>query len=135
MAVPEHLQELAKRYTAAWCSQIPSSVAACYSVEGSLTVNENPPAAGRSAIAAVAEGFMKAFPDMQVRMDGLSADDDRIVYRWTLTGTNTGAGGTGMPVKISGYEEWRIGTDGLIAESLGHFDTEEYQHQLVYGEG
>jgi hypothetical protein len=98
-------------------------------------VNEAPPAAGRSAVAEVAEGFMKAFPDMQVQMDGLSADDGRVVYRWTLTGTNTGPGGTGMAVKISGYEEWRIGTGGLIAESLGHFDAEEYQRQLVYGKG
>lgn len=98
-------------------------------------MNEAPPATGRSAVAEVAEGFMAAFPDMQVQMDGLSADDDRIVYRWTLTGTNTGPGGTGMPVKISGYEEWRIAADGLIVESLGHFDAEEYQRQLVYGKG
>jgi predicted ester cyclase len=93
MAIPEHLQELAKRYTAAWCSQVPCMVSQCYSPEGSLTVNENPPAAGRSAVAEVAEGFMKAFPDMNVVMDALSADSDRIVYRWTLTGTNSGPGG------------------------------------------
>jgi predicted ester cyclase len=135
MAISEHLQELAKRYTAAWCSQVPGRVAACYSTEGSLTVNEGPPATGRSAVAEVAEGFMKAFPDMQVHMDGLSAGDGRIVYRWTLTGTNTGPGGTGRRVRISGYEEWRISADGLIAESLGHFDAEEYQRQLAHGDG
>src|SRR5450432_885448 len=90
MAVSEYLQGLASRYTAAWCSQVPGNVAACYSAEGSLAVNEEPPAVGRSAVAAVAEGFMRAFPDMQVHMDGLSADDDRMVYRWTLTGTNSG---------------------------------------------
>ena len=33
-------------------------------------------------------------------------------------------------VRVSGYEQWRIGADGLIAESLGHFDSAEYQHQL-----
>lgn len=94
-------------------------------------MNEDSPAAGRVAVAEVAAGFMKAFPDMQVLMDGLSANDGHIVYRWTLTGTNTGPGGAGLAVKISGYEEWRIGTDGLIAESLGHFDAEEYQRQLA----
>lgn len=98
-------------------------------------MNAAAPAAGRSAVAEVAEGFMKAFPDMQVQMDDLSADGERIVYRWTLTGTNTGPGGTGMPVKISGHEEWRISADGLIAESLGHFDAEEYQRQLAHGNG
>lgn len=134
MVISEQLRELAKRYTAAWCSQIPGSVAACYSLEGSLTVNQNPPVAGRSAVAEVAGGFMKAFPDMRVQMDGLSADADRIVYRWTLTGTNTGPDGTGMPVRISGYQDWRISADGLIAESKGYFDAEEYQRQLTPGD-
>jgi hypothetical protein len=36
--------------------------------------------------------------------------------------TNTGPGGTGKTVRISGREEWRIDPDGLIAESKGHFD-------------
>jgi hypothetical protein len=28
---------------------------------------------------------------------------------------------------------WRIGDDGLIAESLGNFDTAEYQRQVEHG--
>ena len=46
------------------------------------------------------------------------------------TGTNTGPGGTGRPVRISGYEEWTFGPDGLVARSLGHFDAAEYQRQV-----
>ena len=65
---------------------------------------------------------MTDFPDMKVFLDGLSAEGDQFVYRWTLLGTNAGPGGTGKRVHISGYEEWRIGADGLIAESRGHFD-------------
>jgi hypothetical protein len=53
------------------------------------------------------------------------------VYRWTLTGTNTGPGGTGRPVRISGQEEWTFGADGLIAESRGHFDQADYNRQLA----
>jgi 3-mercaptopyruvate sulfurtransferase SseA len=37
-------------------------------------------------------------------------------------------------VRIGGYEEWRIGPDKLIAESLGHFDAEDYERQLAGGE-
>jgi hypothetical protein len=48
-------------------------------------------------------------------------------------GTNTGPGGTGNRVRISGFEEWRIGDDGLIAESQGHFDQAEYDRQLEHG--
>ena len=124
---------LAQGYTAAWCSQNPVSVAAFYSPSGSLSVNDGPAAVGRDAIAGVAEGFMTAFPDMKVRMDELSVEGNRVVYRWTLTGTNTGPGGTGKWVHISGFEEWRIGADGLIAESKGHFDSAEYQRQLEHG--
>lgn len=53
----------------------------------------------------------------------------------TLTGTNTGPGGTGKAVRISGYEEWTFGTEGLIAESKGHFDETEYNRQLKVGFG
>jgi uncharacterized protein (TIGR02246 family) len=126
----ESLRDLAGRYTAAWGSQDAASVAAFFAPNGSLKVNENEPAVGREAIAEVAHGFMSAFPDMTVLMDDLIVDGDGAVYRWTLLGTNTGPGGTGRRVRISGFEEWRIGPDGLIAESLGHFDSEDYQRQL-----
>ena len=133
MPTTPQLRNLAERSTAAWCSHDPASVAAFYSPDGSLSVNDGPPAVGRDAIAGVAQGFMTDFPDMKVFMDGLSVQGDRVVYRWTLKGTNTGTGGTGKRVQISGIEEWRIGADELIAESRGHFDSAEYQRQLDRG--
>jgi len=129
------LHDFAVRYTAAWCSKAPASVAAFYSIEGSLTINRGTPAVGRNAIAEVAHSFMTAFPDMQVVMDKLVVQPDRTEYHWTLTGTNTGPGGTGHRVRISGFEVWQIGADGLIASSEGHFDTSEYQQQLEHGAG
>lgn len=121
---------LAERYTAAWNSKDAASVAAFYSPKGSLTVNDGPPAVGRGAIAGVAEGFMTDFPDMKLFMNGLSVQGDQAVYRWTLEGANTGPGGTGKRVRISGFEEWRISADGFIAESQGHFDGADFQRQL-----
>ena len=76
---------------------------------------------------------MAALPDMVVAMDGVDRDGDRFVYRWTLTGTNTAPGGTGHGVRISGHEQWTIGADGLIQQSLGHFDEAEYARQLTSG--
>jgi hypothetical protein len=46
----------ARGYTAAWCSQHAASVAAFFSPNGSLKVNDAPPAQGREAITAVAQG-------------------------------------------------------------------------------
>ncbi|MGE3887784.1 MAG: SgcJ/EcaC family oxidoreductase [Vicinamibacterales bacterium] len=127
------LQDLGTRYTAAWCSQDAASVAAFYAEDGSLTINEGVPSVGRAAITASAQGFMTAFPDMIVTMDEVSVDGDHAIYRWTLTGTNTGPGGTGKPVCISGREVWTIGADGLIHESQGQFDAAEYHRQLESG--
>ena len=126
----EAMNEFAGRYTAAWCSQDASSVAAFFAPEGSLTINDGSPAVGREAIAAAAQGFMTAFPDLVVRMDRVDVEGERAIYHWTLTGTNAGPGGTGGSVRISGREEWRMGEDGLIAESKGRFDEAEYQRQL-----
>jgi steroid delta-isomerase-like uncharacterized protein len=129
----DRLLEFAKRYVAAWCSQNAASVAAFYAADGSLSVNDGPPAVGRSAITEVAQSFMTAFPDMRVIMDKVLAQGDRAEFHWTLIGTNTGPGGTGQPVRISGFELWQIGADGLIASSQGHFDSSEYRRQLEGG--
>ena len=152
------INNFAKKYTEAWCSQNPESVAAFFAENGSLSVNDGPPAVGRAAIAKEAQAFMTTFPDMVVTMDDVSRDSDRTKFHWTLTGTNTGPGGTGKRVRISGYELWKIDNraggsratwagkpervdeqggesinDGLIAESKGHFDSAEYERQLKHG--
>jgi hypothetical protein len=131
---PATLKVFATRYTAAWGSQDAASVAAFFAEHGSLRINDGAPSVGRSAITAAAQGFMTAFPDLLVIMDSLAVNGHHAVYHWTLTGTNTGPGGTGRPVRISGHEEWTIGPDGLIAASLGHFDAAEYQRQLNRGQ-
>jgi steroid delta-isomerase-like uncharacterized protein len=127
------LTSFAQRYADAWCSQNPQSVAAFYAENGSLNVNEGTPAVGRAAIADIARGFMRDFPDMEVSMDDLIPGANGTEFHWTLTGTNTGPGGTGKRVRVSGYELWKIDHDGLIAESKGHFDSAEYERQLQHG--
>jgi uncharacterized protein (TIGR02246 family) len=129
----ERLKEFATRYTAAWCSHDPARVASFFAERGSLKINDGDPSVGRAAIAEAARGFMTTFPDLVVRMDEVGQVGGQATYHWTLTGTNTGPGGTGKAVRISGYEEWRLGPDGLITESRGHFDEAEYQRQLRTG--
>jgi hypothetical protein len=127
---PGQLNDFGTRYTQAWCSQNAASVAAFYSDTGSLKVNAEDAAVGRAAITAVAQGFMTAFPDLVIRMDKITVQGTQITYHWTLIGTNTGPGGTGNGVRVSGFEVWRFGSDGLIAESKGQFDAAEYRRQL-----
>ena len=130
---PDAIRQFAADYTAAWCSQDPDRVAAFFGEHGSLTINAGTPATGRAQIATSARGFMEAFPDLVVRMDAVEPLGATIAYRWTLTGTNTGPGGTGRCVAISGHEAWTFGDDGLIARSLGYFDANAYDRQLHAG--
>ena len=113
----DKLTEFAKRYAEAWCSQNPENVAGFFAENGSLTVNDDAPAVGRAAIAAIAGGFMRNFQDMIVSFDKLEPRGKRVAFHWTLTGTYAG---TGNHVRISGYELWKIDNSGLIAESSGH---------------
>jgi SnoaL-like polyketide cyclase len=126
----KNMKQFATRYTAAWCSQDPASVAAFFAEDGSLKINDGAPSVGRAAITGAAQSFMTAFPDMVVEMDGLEYAGGKYRFRWTLTGRNTGPGGSGRKVRISGYEEWTIGADGLIARSLGHYDAVDYARQI-----
>ena len=123
----QRIEELARGYTEAWCSRDPVRVAAHYVPGGQIAINEGE-AAG---IEEVAQGFVAAFPDIQVFMDDLVVRDDGVVeYRWTFTGTSAE---TGQSVRVPGFEEWTIAADGLIAESRGHFDQDEYDRQLREG--
>jgi len=123
------IEQLARDYTEAWCSRDPARVASHYVPGGTIAINGGEPA----GIAEVAEGFIAAFPDIVVFLDGLAVPDDDVVeYRWTFTGTSAE---TGKSVRISGAEEWTLGADGLIASSQGRYDQAEYDRQLREGAG
>ena len=127
------LTDFATRYAQAWSSQDPVALASFYALNGSLRVNDGEPSVGREAVTETARGFMTAFPDMIVRLVELRKTDDYVEFRWHWTGTNTGPGGTGNAVDLRGYEKWTLDDDGLILESLGHFDDAEYHRQVNAG--
>jgi hypothetical protein len=121
-----------KSYAQAWCSQKPEFVSLFFSEDGSLSVNDGKPAVGRKEISKVAESFMTAFPDIIVSMDSLVQTSQGTEFYWTFTGTNTGPNGSGKKVKISGVELWQF-ENGLVEESKGSFDNEEFNKQVNYG--
>jgi predicted ester cyclase len=124
----EQIEQLARSYTDAWCSHEPARVAAHYVPGGTIAINGGEPA----GIEDVAQSFVAAFPDIEVYMDDLVLKGDQVEYHWTFTGTSAE---TGQHVRIAGFEEWTVGADGLIAESLGHYDQAEYDRQLQHGSG
>jgi hypothetical protein len=124
------LDIFARSYAQAWSGKRPEFVAMYFAEDGSLRVNDADPAVGRQAIADVALSFMTDLPDMLVRYDSLIHTSTGPQFHWTLIATNTGPGGTGNKVQVSGYEEWTLNEDQRILKSQGHFPSEEYDRQL-----
>ncbi|MEW5979289.1 MAG: SgcJ/EcaC family oxidoreductase [Acidobacteriota bacterium] len=129
----EQAREMGCRYTEAWCSHVPESVASFFAETGRIVINDGQPHEGRQAIADMARGFFSAFPDLIVKMDGIRTSGADAVYLWTLLGTHTAPDGTGHRVEVSGWECWRLTDGGLVAESAGYFDAEDYQRQMAGG--
>jgi len=126
----EKMVKFGEKYTAAWNSKNPDKMASFYAKDGTLTVNNGNPARGRKQLAETAKSYMEAFPDMKLTMDSLVVDSDTYRYHWTFTGTNSGPEGTGNKVVFSGFERWTMNNEGLIQESIGTYDAEDYNRQL-----
>ena len=69
--------------------------------------------------------FLAAFPDGHVTTEGLIAEEDQVVERFSFRGTNTGslmhAPATGKKVIFSGVSVFRI-ANGKIVEHWGAHD-------------
>jgi steroid delta-isomerase-like uncharacterized protein len=76
------------------------------------------PDAGAEAYAAAVAATHAAFPDLAVTVHDQVAEDDKVVTRWSATGTHTGdfAGvpATGRVVTVSGIHIHRIRHGRLI---------------------
>ncbi len=127
------LRAFAQDYAAAWSGQDPVAYSQFYADEGTLRINDGEPSVGRAAVEATARSFMTNFPDMLVELVDLRLDGDDVQFHWRWTGTNTGPGGTGAAVDLTGYEVWTLNEDGLILYSQGYMDDAEYQRQLNAG--
>ena len=126
----DKMVEFGQKYTDAWNSRLPDKMASFYAEDGILTINNGTPAVGRKQLAETAKSFMEAFPDMQLTMDSLIKENGTFRYYWTFKGTNTGPNGTGNKVEFSGFEEWTMNDQGLVQNSIGNYDAEDYERQL-----
>jgi predicted ester cyclase len=68
---------------------------------------------GHEALIKRIQEIHKDFPDAAYRIDDMVAEDDRVVTRWTVSGTHRH---TRKKVELSGMSMVRI-EDGKIAES------------------
>ncbi len=80
---------------------------------------------GPAMFRRVMEGFRSAFPDSDLSIEEEIAEDDKVVIRWSFSGTHRGnllgIPATGKKVGWSGITIYRI-VDGQVAEERGEED-------------
>lgn len=79
------------------------------------------------------ETLRAAFPDLRFEVEELIAEGDRVVARWTMTGTQIGAffavAPTGRGIAVRGITIFRI-AKGRWAEAWGSWDMPHMLSQL-----
>jgi len=80
---------------------------------------------GPAAFLPFYERFLKAFPDMKLKIEDAIAQDDKVLIRWSAvmrhTGDGLGIAATGKPVAIGGMSLARI-SHGQLVEAWDHWD-------------
>jgi len=80
---------------------------------------------GIELVKQAEHGYITAFPDKKVHIDSLLPTEDRVVVRWTATGTHKGKfrgiAPTNNPFSVSGITIYTI-VDGKITEAWQVWD-------------
>ncbi|WP_423922308.1 ester cyclase [Frigoribacterium sp. 2-23] len=90
--------------------------------------------AGVEGIKAFWSDFFTAFPDVDLAVETLVADDDHVTAVFTISGTHTGPfqghEPTGKSFTVRGIQVGRFDDDGLLVERWGATDEAGLQQQL-----
>lgn len=94
--------------------------------------------AGREAFRAQWRKWQAAFPDLHFEVEDVIAEGNKVLTRWTLTGTHEGEfmdiPATGRAIRVSGMS-FDIIEDGMIAEGFDGWDALGLRQQLGAGSG
>ncbi len=74
---------------------------------------------GHEGIARSVALYRALFPDLRIDVVDQVSEGDRVVSRWTLTGTHRGRRVTLPGITISRFENGRIAEDWTAADNLG----------------
>ena len=88
---------------------------------------------GREARKEHFASWRRAFPDQLLNVDELVAEGDKVVLRWSMTGTHQGefwgVAPTGKKVSFGGTSTFRI-AGGIITEEYIQYDALGFMQQL-----
>jgi steroid delta-isomerase-like uncharacterized protein len=94
-----------------------------------------PDIVGLQAAKGFAMGYRQAFPDLLTTTEDLLAEGDKVVARWTTSGTHQGetevfGPATGNRIEITGITIQRFGDNGKIVEGWTNADMLGQMQQL-----
>jgi predicted SnoaL-like aldol condensation-catalyzing enzyme len=80
---------------------------------------------GPDSVKKIASSVIDAMPDRQITHDDTIAVGDKVMIRWTMTGTAKrelfGISPSGIPTAIIGFDLFRISNEGKIIEMWQQF--------------
>lgn len=91
---------------------------------------------GPMELEANMKTFMRAFPDLKIKIDEMIQKDQRVTANWTFEGTNTGEFAeylpTGKKAKVSGVTLFQFNIEGKIIREDTYYNELYLLQQLGY---
>jgi len=84
-------------------------------------------------VRKVADDTSHIFPDWKQRIDDIRGGEDWAFFEWTGTGTFAVAGGTGIPIVMSGATVIKVDAEGKVTSWRDYLDTNEPMQQIQAG--
>jgi steroid delta-isomerase-like uncharacterized protein len=82
---------------------------------------------GPGSVKKIASEIIDAMPDRRITHDDTIAKGDRVMIRWTLTGTTKrelfGISPSDKPISVIGFDLFRISSEGKIVEMWQQFSS------------
>lgn len=109
-----HLEKFVADLIAAWNAHDIERLASLYAPDyEEMDVAQAKPQLGRDGIRRTAMAYLRAFPDLQVTLNEVVIDDNRVAMAWTWCGTHRG---TMMNIPPTGRNVTVRGTSFLTIE-------------------
>jgi steroid delta-isomerase-like uncharacterized protein len=88
----QSVKQLTADLFAAWNAHDPERMVALYAPDyEEVDVAQAATQVGRDGVRRTMTGYLRAFPDLQLALDDLVVEDNRVAVAWTLRGTHRGA--------------------------------------------
>jgi steroid delta-isomerase-like uncharacterized protein len=116
-----------------WNAGNPDAVDAVFASDFVAHDPDRPGLDGPEAVKRSVVAFHRALPDFAITCDDFFLAGDKVVWRWTMTGTHSvpliGVEATGKRVTITGLSVFRL-RDGLLREGWINWDALGLLRQL-----